>query len=105
MTPNDQHFVQLAQKIGIADFYNFFIYLGMTKADYDNLNFRYFSNPMDFMLMGLFEWRDKIESRQSTATLKNLLEALTAIEHEHYLCQVKSITVHIIFQKFQIPIT
>lgn len=89
LRPNDQHFVQLARKIGIGDFYNFFIHLGMEKADYENLNFRYFTNPMDFMLMGLFEWRDKTDSDQSTATFGKLLEALTAIERQHYLCQVR----------------
>ncbi|VDI42057.1 Hypothetical predicted protein [Mytilus galloprovincialis] len=61
----------------------------MEKADYDNLNFRYFSNPMDFMLMGLFEWRDKTESDQLTATFGKLQKALTAIERQHYLCQVE----------------
>ncbi|CAG2239050.1 RIPK4 [Mytilus edulis] len=88
LTPDDQHFVQLARTIGIGDFYNFFIELGMEKADYDNLNFRYFSNPMDFMLMGLFEWRDKTESDQLTATFGKLQKALTAIERQHYLCQL-----------------
>ncbi|VDI49473.1 Hypothetical predicted protein [Mytilus galloprovincialis] len=88
LRPDDQHFVQLARTIGIGDFYNFFIELGMEKADYDNLNFRYFSNPMDFMLMGLFEWRDKTESDQMTATFRKLQTALKAIERQHYMCQV-----------------
>ncbi|XP_063405757.1 uncharacterized protein LOC134689720 [Mytilus trossulus] len=88
LRPDDQHFVQLARTIGIGDFYNFFIELGMEKADYDNLNFRYFSNPMDFMLMGLFEWRDKTESDQMTPTFRKLQTALKAIERQHYLCQV-----------------
>ncbi|CAC5363359.1 unnamed protein product [Mytilus coruscus] len=60
----------------------------MTKADYDNLNFRYFSNPMDMMLMGMFQWRDKTESDQSPATFGKLLEALKAIDSQHYLCQI-----------------
>ncbi|XP_063437226.1 uncharacterized protein LOC134718554 [Mytilus trossulus] len=88
LRPDDQHFVQLAKTLGIGDFYNFFIELGMEKADYDNLNFRYFSNPMDFMLMGLFEWRDKTESDQMTPTFRKLQTALKAIERQHYLCQV-----------------
>ncbi|CAC5356677.1 unnamed protein product [Mytilus coruscus] len=88
LRPNDQHFVQLARTIGISDFYNFFIHLGMVKSDYDNLNFRYFSNPMDFMLMGLFEWRDKTESDTAVASFKDLQKALSAIERQHYLCQV-----------------
>ncbi|CAC5414814.1 unnamed protein product [Mytilus coruscus] len=88
LKPNDQHFVNLAKKIGIGDFYNFFIHLGMSKADYDNLNFRYFSNPMDMMLMGMFQWRAKTESDQSPATFGKLLQALTAIERKHFLCQV-----------------
>ncbi|CAG2222420.1 unnamed protein product [Mytilus edulis] len=88
LKPDNHHFVQLARTIGIADFYNFFIKLGMEKTDLDNLNFRYFSNPMDFMLMGLFEWRDKTESDQMTATFRKLQTALKAIERQHYLCQV-----------------
>ncbi|VDI78337.1 Hypothetical predicted protein [Mytilus galloprovincialis] len=88
LRPDDQHFVQLARTIGIGDFYNFFIELGMEKADYDNLNFRYFSNPMDLILMGLFEWRDKTESDQMTATFRKLQTALKAIERQHYMCQV-----------------
>ncbi|XP_052080481.1 uncharacterized protein LOC127718476 [Mytilus californianus] len=60
----------------------------MKNADYDNLNFRYFSNPMDFMLMGLFEWRDSTESDKSTATFEKLQKALTAIDRQHCLCQV-----------------
>ncbi|CAG2245214.1 unnamed protein product [Mytilus edulis] len=88
LRPNDQHFVQLARTIGISDFYNFFIHLGMAKSDYDNLNFRYFSNPMDFMLMGLFDWRDKTESDKSMASFEDLQKALSAIERQHYLCQV-----------------
>ncbi|XP_071143583.1 uncharacterized protein [Mytilus edulis] len=88
LTPDDQHFVQLAKTMGIGDFYNFFIELGMEKTDYDNLNFRYFANPIDFMLMGLFEWRDKTESDQMTATFGKLQKALTAIERQHYMCQI-----------------
>ncbi|CAG2245230.1 unnamed protein product [Mytilus edulis] len=88
LKPNDQHFVQLARIIGIVDFHDFFIQLGMAQSDYDNLNFRYFSNPMDFMLMGLFDWRDSSESSQVMATFEKLLKALTAIEKPHYLCQV-----------------
>lgn len=92
LRPNDQHFVQLAQTIGIGDYYNFFINLGMKNADYDNLNFRYFSNPMDFMLMGLFEWRDTEESNKSIATFEKLQKALTAIDRQHCLCQVRLTT-------------
>lgn len=88
LKPVDQHFVYLAKIMEIEDFYKFFIYLGMTKADYDRLNFRYFSNPMDITLMGLFQWKDRAESDQSTATFENLLKALTAIGRQHYLCQV-----------------
>ncbi|XP_052096776.1 uncharacterized protein LOC127731938 [Mytilus californianus] len=88
LKPDNHHFVQLARTIGIGDFYNFFIKLGMEKTDLDNLNFRYFSNPMDFMLMGLFEWRDKTESDEMTATFRKLQTALEAIERQHYLCQV-----------------
>ncbi|XP_063407500.1 uncharacterized protein LOC134691146 [Mytilus trossulus] len=88
LRPSNQHFVHLTKYLGIGDFYNFFIYLGMTKADYDNLNFRYFSNPMDMMLMGMFQWRDKTESDQSPATFGKLLEALKAIGSQHYLCQI-----------------
>ncbi|OPL33293.1 serine pats1 threonine-protein kinase, partial [Mytilus galloprovincialis] len=87
LKPTDQHFVHLTKYLGIGDFYNFFIHLGMTKTDYDNLNFRYFSNPMDMMLMGMFQWRDKTESDQSPATFGKLLEALKAIGRQHYLCQ------------------
>lgn len=88
LKPVDQHFVYLAKIMEIEDFYKFFIYLGMTKADYDRLNFRYFSNPMDITLMGLFQWKDRAEIDQSTATFENLLKALTAIGRQHYLCQV-----------------
>ncbi|XP_076071250.1 uncharacterized protein LOC143042693 [Mytilus galloprovincialis] len=88
LTPNDQHFVQLARTIGIGDFHKFYMNLGMTKADYDNILFRYFSNPMDFMLFGLFAWRDKEDSTPSKATFEKLLTALTAIQEPHYLCQV-----------------
>ncbi|CAG2242297.1 unnamed protein product [Mytilus edulis] len=73
--------------MGLDDFYNFFMHLGMTTIEYDGLNFRYFSNPLDFMLMGLFEWRNKT-NLESTATFGKLQEALTAIKLEHYLCQV-----------------
>ncbi|XP_076083275.1 uncharacterized protein LOC143054232 [Mytilus galloprovincialis] len=86
--PMDHHFVHLARTLGIGDFYNFFFHLGMSKADYDNLNFCYFANPMNFMLMGLFQWRDREESGQSSATFGKLLTALTAIDRQHYLCQV-----------------
>ncbi|XP_071143970.1 uncharacterized protein [Mytilus edulis] len=88
LKPDNHHFVQLARTIGIGDFSNFFIKLGMEKNDLENLNFRYFSNPMDFMLMGLFEWRDKTESNQMNATFRKLQMALTAIKRQHYLCQV-----------------
>ncbi|VDI45415.1 Hypothetical predicted protein [Mytilus galloprovincialis] len=88
LRPKDQHFVQLARTIGIGDFHKFYMNLGMTKADYDNILFRYFSNPMDFMLFGLFAWRDKEDSTPSKATFENLLTALTAIQEPHYLCQV-----------------
>ncbi|VDI26732.1 Hypothetical predicted protein, partial [Mytilus galloprovincialis] len=88
LKPIDQHFVHLTKKLEIGDFYNFFIHLGMSKADYDKLNFRYFSNPMDMMLMGMFQWRDKTESDQSPATFGKLLEALKAIDRQHYLCQI-----------------
>ncbi|XP_063419319.1 uncharacterized protein LOC134702170 [Mytilus trossulus] len=88
LKPDNHHFVQLARTIGIGDFPNFFIKLGMEKNDLENLNFRYFSNPMDFMLMGLFEWRDKTESNQMNATFRKLQMALTAIKRQHYLCQV-----------------
>lgn len=87
----DHHFVHLARTLGIGDFYNFFFHLGMSKADYDNLNFCYFANPMNFMLMGLFQWRDREESGQSSATFGKLLTALTAIDRQHYLCQVRLI--------------
>ncbi|XP_071151180.1 uncharacterized protein, partial [Mytilus edulis] len=43
LKPVDHHFVCLAKMLGIGDFYRFFIHLGMSKDDYDNLNFRYFS--------------------------------------------------------------
>ncbi|XP_071141937.1 uncharacterized protein [Mytilus edulis] len=88
LKPVDQHFVYLAKIMEIEDFYKFFIYLGMTKADYDRLNFRYFSNPMDITLMGLFQWKERAESEQSSATIGNLLKALTAIDRQHYLCQL-----------------
>lgn len=88
MRPNDQHFVHLARKIGIGDFYDFFINLGMTRDDYENLNFCYHSNPLNLKLMGLFEWRDTTECDQSPATFEKLLKALTAIKRQHYLCQV-----------------
>lgn len=94
--PDDLHFVQLARTIGIGDFYNFFITLGMTKDDYDDLHFRYFSNSMDFKLMGLFEWRNQTELKQA-ATFEKLLTALTAISGQHYLCQVRFVNVFMYF--------
>ncbi|VDI20493.1 Hypothetical predicted protein [Mytilus galloprovincialis] len=88
LRPNDQHFVQLARTIGIEDFREFFIHLGMTTSDFENLNFRYFSNPMDIILMGLFDWRDKTESDKAMASFEDLQKALSAIKRQHYLCQV-----------------
>lgn len=80
--------MQLARTIGISDFHKFFISLGMREADYDYINYRYFSNPIDFMLFGLFAWRERTESRKSKATFEILLKALTVIKEPHYLCQV-----------------
>ncbi|XP_071149823.1 uncharacterized protein [Mytilus edulis] len=97
LKPNDQHFVQLARQIGIGDFHDFFIHLGMAKSDYDNLNFRYFSNPMDFMLMGLFEWKNKADIKSTATFEKLLLQALTAIGLEHYLCHVRLVHLHSVF--------
>ncbi|CAG2204892.1 unnamed protein product [Mytilus edulis] len=88
LRPNDQHFVQLARTIGTGEFRKFFMNLGMKEADYENLHFRYFSNPMDFMLFGLFAWRDRADSTPSKATFEKLLTALVVINVPHYLCQV-----------------
>lgn len=100
LKPNDHHFVQLASSMGLDDFYNFFMHLGMTTIEYDGLNFRYFSNPLDFMLMGLFEWRNKT-NLESTATFGKLQEALTAIKLEHYLCQVRCLSFSFSFLFFE----
>lgn len=66
-----------------------FIHLGMTTSDFENLNFRYVSNPMDIILMGLFDWRDKTESDKAMASFEDLQKALSAIKRQHYLCQVR----------------
>ncbi|XP_071143991.1 uncharacterized protein [Mytilus edulis] len=89
LEPNDHHFVHLAQIMGIDEFREFLIHLGISTADYEKLNHCYFSNPMNFMLMGLFKWRDKAEIDQSISTFEELMRALTAIDRKHYLCKVQ----------------
>lgn len=91
LEPNDHHFVHLAQIMGIDEFREFLIHLGISTADYEKLNHCYFSNPMNFMLMGLFKWRDKAEIDQSISTFEELMRALTAIDRKHYLCKVRII--------------
>lgn len=88
LKPNDQHFVQLARLIGTVDFEKFFFKLGMTKADYDDLNCCYYSKPIDFRLLGLFKWRNREDCTRWKATFEKLLTALKAIDLQHYLCQV-----------------
>ncbi|VDI60683.1 Hypothetical predicted protein [Mytilus galloprovincialis] len=89
LEPNDHHFVHLAQIMGIDEFREFLIHLGISTADYEKLNHCYFSNPMNFMLMGLFKWRDKAEIDQPISTFEELMRALTAIDRKHYLCKVQ----------------
>ncbi|XP_076084163.1 uncharacterized protein LOC143054953 [Mytilus galloprovincialis] len=89
LEPNDHHFVHLAQIMGIDEFREFLIHLGISTADYEKLNHCYFSNPMNFMLMGLFKWRDKAEIDRSKSTFEELMRALTAIDRKHYLCKVQ----------------
>lgn len=103
MIPNDQHFAQLARQINEmnqSSIYTFFIKLGLPISDYEKLSQRFSSNQMNFVLMGLIEWRRKKEIRKEKAKFSALLNALKTVEHvevEHILCQVRFMIYYIFF--------
>ncbi|CAG2211888.1 unnamed protein product [Mytilus edulis] len=88
LDPNDQHLVRLAKQIGINLFDQFLLYLGLTRDEWEEIEYQYRQNGLLGMkLMALYEWKKKNE----TVKLQALLDALNGIERPHYLCQVRKL--------------
>lgn len=84
--PTDQHLVRIAKQLGINEFYQFFIYLGMTSDEWEEIEHRFMQNDiMCRKLMALYKWRKKTTPRR----LHDLLDALHNINRPQCPCQVK----------------
>lgn len=87
--PNDKHLVRLAEQIGISVFDQFIIHLGLTREEWENIEYQYIRNgPLGVQLMALYEYKRKKQKILQTLCLQDLLDALTEIGRPHSLCQV-----------------
>lgn len=85
LTPNDQHLMRLAKQLDMQEFEQFFINLGMKRADLEEVEHRFIQNEiLCRKLMALYRWKKK----NYKVSLQDLLDGLKEIERSHYLCQV-----------------
>lgn len=85
MAPNDQHLMRLAKQLAKQEFEEFLIYLGMTRAELEEIEDRFIQNDiLCRKLMALYKWKNK----NVNVRLQDLLDGLKGIERSHYLCQV-----------------
>ncbi|CAG2208115.1 unnamed protein product [Mytilus edulis] len=88
--PSDKHLVRLGCQIGIRSFEEFFITLGMEKNDWENIEYMYAAHsPEGIMSMALNKWKVSKHTKLETPSLKDLSDALTAVNlNYHLICQV-----------------
>ena len=88
--PSDKHLVRLASKIGIYNFDAFMIHLGMTRSEWEEVEYEFKSNGLlAIKFMALHKWRGKKEAAHSLGKIQDLSKALAEIEdNRHHLCQV-----------------
>lgn len=87
--PNDKHLVRLAEQIGISVFDQFIVYLGLTREEWENIEYQYTQNgKLGVQLMALYECEKKKQKSFQTMSLQDLLDALQEITRPHCLCQV-----------------
>ena len=82
--------MRLASKLSIATFDLFMVKLGLTRTDWEEVEYRYKAHDvMAIKFMALHKWRANNMATHSRPTLGNMLDALTGIDvNHHYLCQV-----------------
>ncbi|XP_052103282.1 probable serine/threonine-protein kinase pats1 [Mytilus californianus] len=86
--PTDKHFVRLAEQISIAVFDQFIIHLGLTREEWETIEYQFTRNgKLGMQLMALYECEKKKKLTQ-TMTLQDLLNALKGIDQHHSLCQI-----------------
>lgn len=86
--PSDKHLVRLGSQIGIKEFDDFFIQLGMTRRQWENTVYMYCS-PDGIMSMALLQWKLSKLSNLEEPSLKDIEDALVATGLEkHLICQV-----------------
>ncbi|XP_076073079.1 uncharacterized protein LOC143044801 [Mytilus galloprovincialis] len=88
--PSDKHLVRLGGQIGIKLFEEFFINLGMNKKQWESIEYTYDGHSSEgIMSMALTQWRNTKLSKMEKPTLKDLTDALRAVDLDsHLICQV-----------------
>ncbi|CAC5383011.1 unnamed protein product [Mytilus coruscus] len=87
--PSDKHLVRLAEQIGISVFDQFIVYLGLTREEWENIEYQYTQNgKLGVQLMALYECEKKKQKKFQTISLQDLLDALNGITRSHSLCQI-----------------
>lgn len=87
--PSEKHFVRLANLIGIRQFDDFIIHLGLTRQEWEDIEDQYHVNgPVGKKVMALVKWKEKKESHFQEVRLRDTLPGIKSVANVHVLCQV-----------------
>lgn len=95
--PNDKHIVRLVEQIGIIIFDQFIINLGLTREEWENVEYQYgHTGKLGVQLMAMYECEKKMQKHLQTMSLSDLSDALKGIDQPHSLCQVGMNSIYVI---------
>lgn len=90
LSPNDQHLVRIANKIDIDIFFAFIINLGLTTAEWEEIESYYHMNgPLGSKLMAIHKLQTKRENELKTVKFQDFSDAFERMNMYHSLCQVR----------------